>query len=57
LDYSKPKTSSGVQEQHNVLVVAPLFTRFSLLPISTPPMKIAPSSVPSGTVLRKQISD
>jgi len=46
----KPKTSSGVQEQHNVLVVAPLFTRFSLLPISTPPMKLpAPSSVPSVT--------
>jgi len=34
--YAKVRQNNALQEQHNVLVLAPLVTRFSVLPISTP---------------------
>jgi hypothetical protein len=43
---SKPVAS---QEQPNVLVLAAPVTRFTLLPVSTPPLKSAPSVVSAPT--------
>jgi len=34
--YSNVRQKSSLQEQHNVLVLTPLVSRFSLLPISSP---------------------